>query len=150
MYSELGINIFFTAEGLNNTMWGPLLEKAYAKFVGSYLSLARGGVSSEAVRAITGFPGFVFDTNSTNNTWQIIDSGLEQGDIVTCSSSLLGEGGQFILNSLGINFSQNFAVLDTLILKDESGNITERLLYIRNTQGEDKDSENSYSSFTDF
>ena len=69
---------------------------------------------------------------------------------MTCSSSLLGEGGQFIFNSLGINFSQNFAVLDTLILKDESGNITERLLYVRNTQGEDKDSENSYSSFSDF
>jgi Calpain family cysteine protease len=86
MYKELGTNFFLTAEGLNSTMWGPLLEKAYAKFVGSYLSLARGGVSSEAVRALTGFPGFVFNSSSTENVWQTIRNAIFQGDIVTCST----------------------------------------------------------------
>ena len=54
-------------------MWGPLIEKAYAKLVGSYISLARGGAASEAIRAITGFPSFVFNTSSSNSTWEIID-----------------------------------------------------------------------------
>jgi len=30
------------AEGVNNTMWGPILEKAYAKFIGSYERIASG------------------------------------------------------------------------------------------------------------
>jgi Calpain family cysteine protease len=30
MYVELGRNILLMAEGANNTMWGPLLEKAYS------------------------------------------------------------------------------------------------------------------------
>ena len=86
VYSELGVDLFLSAEGLNNTMWGPLLEKSYAKLVGSYLNLARGGVASEAIRAITGFPSFVFNATATNNTWEIIKTALQQGDIVTCSS----------------------------------------------------------------
>lgn len=65
MYNEINTNLFVMAEGVNNTMWGPLLEKAYAKFVGSYLSLATGGVSSESMRALTGFPGFMYNTSAT-------------------------------------------------------------------------------------
>lgn len=34
------------AEGMNGTMWGPILEKSYAKFLGSYQRIATGGVSS--------------------------------------------------------------------------------------------------------
>ena len=37
MYTEMGRTILFMAQGVNNTMWGPLLEKAYSELVGNYL-----------------------------------------------------------------------------------------------------------------
>jgi len=65
MYTELGKNILLMAEGVNNTMWGPLLEKAYSELVGNYLTIAVGGVSIEPVRAFLGFPGFMYNSNQT-------------------------------------------------------------------------------------
>ena len=38
--------------GIENTMWGPLFEKAFAKFMGSYEKIATGGLATEAMRAI--------------------------------------------------------------------------------------------------
>lgn len=34
--SSEGVSYMLMADGVNNTMWGPLLEKAYAKFMGGY------------------------------------------------------------------------------------------------------------------
>jgi hypothetical protein len=52
------------AEGVNNVMWGPLLEKGYARFIGTYERIAIGGVASEAIRAMTNFPGFLYKSES--------------------------------------------------------------------------------------
>lgn len=57
------------AEGVDNIMWGPILEKAYAKFVGSYEKISTGGVASEAIRAMTNMPGFVYNTDKTNEVF---------------------------------------------------------------------------------
>jgi hypothetical protein len=90
MYTELGKTILLMAEGVNNTMWGPLLEKAYSELVGNYLSIASGGVSIETVRAFVGFPGFMYNSNATDNAtenvWEIIRDALRQKDIVTAST----------------------------------------------------------------
>lgn len=67
MLTELGMTNLLMSEGVNNTMWGPLIEKAYATFVGNYLTIATGGVSSETVRALTGFPGFMYNSIETQN-----------------------------------------------------------------------------------
>jgi hypothetical protein len=72
MFKSIDNSLVIMAEGLNNTMWGPLLEKSYAKFVGTYWSLATGGVSSESMRAITGWPGFLYTTINTTNYFNII------------------------------------------------------------------------------
>ena len=55
---------FVMGEGVQNVMWGPLLEKAFAKFMGSYEKISTGGVSSEAMRAIAGLPGFLYKTKN--------------------------------------------------------------------------------------
>lgn len=65
------------AEGEDQIMWGPLLEKAYAAFVGSYEKLSKGGAASEAVRVMTGFPGFLYWTKKTNDVWLLVDYALK-------------------------------------------------------------------------
>jgi len=76
------------AESKDHIMWGPILEKAYAKFVGSYEKIAKGGTATEAIRAITGFPGFLYPTHHTSNLWEIINAAIIKQDIVTCSTHL--------------------------------------------------------------
>jgi calpain-15 len=56
-----GSPIFSRAHG--NEIWVMLLEKAYAKLHGSYMSL-RGGFASEALYDLTGFPTTSFDISS--------------------------------------------------------------------------------------
>lgn len=60
-----GIEYNIMAENIDKIMWGPLLEKGYAKFAGSYEKISKGGTASEAIRAMTGFPGFVHVTRRT-------------------------------------------------------------------------------------
>lgn len=38
------------------SLWGPLIEKAWAKSFSNYRSLGRGGFSTQSMRALTGAP----------------------------------------------------------------------------------------------
>ena len=74
------------ASGTSGYSWGPLIEKAYAKFVGSYDGISNGGSASEFIRTFTGLPGFTFVTNKTQNAVGLITEALRQGDVVTCGT----------------------------------------------------------------
>ena len=104
------------AESKDNVFWGPLLEKAYAKFVGSYEKLSKGGIATEAVRAMTGWPGFVYITEETENVWQLIHDHLNKNSIVTCSNHLNGATKK--LEHLGITTRNVYAVLGSVELDD--------------------------------
>lgn len=43
--------------GDNGSLWGPILEKAFAKVKGSYAA-ANGGFTATGIRALTGIPVF--------------------------------------------------------------------------------------------
>ena len=60
------------AVGSGNKMWGSLLEKAFAKFMGSYETIALGGVASESNRALTNYPGFTYNIATTLQPFDII------------------------------------------------------------------------------
>ena len=85
-------------EGVNNTMWGPLLEKAYAKFIGSYENIAAGGTTSEAIRALAGLPGFMYNTTNVTGLFDMIAQALSNGDIVTCSTPTKNKFLDVVLN----------------------------------------------------
>lgn len=71
------------ADGGNNTMWGPLVEKAYATFMGSYANIDKKGVASEVMRVLANLPGFIYNTQTTDNIWEQINIAILNGDIVT-------------------------------------------------------------------
>lgn len=63
-------------EGVENVMWGPLLEKGFAKFMGSYEKISSGGFASEAIRALANLPGFLYKTGNLEDVWGTIDQAL--------------------------------------------------------------------------
>jgi hypothetical protein len=76
----------YMSSGTDGTMWGPLIEKVYAKFIGNYDGIVTGGSASEFIRALTGLPGFTFVTNKTENPIKVITEAVRNGDIVTCGT----------------------------------------------------------------
>lgn len=76
----------YMASGTDRTMWGPLIEKAYAKFTGNYDGIVVGGSTSEFIRVLTGLPGFTYVTKKTESPIRIITEAIRNGDIVTCGT----------------------------------------------------------------
>lgn len=110
------------AEGTDNVMWGPILEKAYAKFAGSYEKISTGGVVSEAIRSLTNMPGFVYPTAQAKEPFEKIQTALSQGDVVTCSSPVhKNSKANAVLNIYGINLAHAYALLGAVELQGQVG-----------------------------
>ena len=74
----------------NNELWAILLEKAWVKINGGYTN-AIGGLFSEAILALTGFPTEIFshkklDKNEYLNLYKNIVKGYKEGSIMACGT----------------------------------------------------------------
>ena len=83
-------NVFFGARPHNNELWAILLEKAWVKINGGYTN-AIGGLFSEAILALTGFPTEIFshkklDKNEYLNLYKNIVKGYKEGSIMACGT----------------------------------------------------------------
>jgi len=52
-------DLYFAKRGDNGNLWGPILEKAFAKVKGSY-AMANGGYTVSGIRSLTGLPVFYY------------------------------------------------------------------------------------------
>jgi len=59
-----------------------LVEKAYAKLSGTYETVGSGGWPSEALRALTGSPGFMYDNvqYEGQQIWELMHAGRTRKD----------------------------------------------------------------------
>jgi len=65
-----GTNSF--AQGSNDSYWGPLLEKSFAKFMGSYSMLEKPNTAAYALKTLANLPTLVYPTNSTENLYGML------------------------------------------------------------------------------
>ncbi|KAG8584485.1 hypothetical protein GDO81_008844 [Engystomops pustulosus] len=86
--------LVFVKSTAANEFWSALLEKAYAKLNGTYDALT-GGISLEALEDFTGGIGEIYRfNNAPENLFQIIQSALRQGSLVTCATVSESDSGK--------------------------------------------------------
>ncbi|KAG8584487.1 hypothetical protein GDO81_008846 [Engystomops pustulosus] len=124
--------LVFVKSTATNEFWSALLEKAYAKLNGSYEALS-GGISLEALEDFTGGIGelYCFD-KAPQNLFQIIQSSLKRGSMVTCSTkSETGTGEIVVSNNMVKNHA--YTVTGAEEVSYRSDNI--QLMRVRNPWG---------------
>ena len=68
-------------------MWGPLLEKAWAKVKGSYEN-AEAGYVTTGIRALTGAPGFgYYDLSDVSEIFSLIAEADASGYLIGAGTS---------------------------------------------------------------
>lgn len=121
-------NPYFARIGGNgDSLWGPILEKAFAKIKGSYAATT-GGFTVTGIRALTGAPTFDFDKinqgYSVENDYMIFSSAwIALNAANTLNYILAAETNDIIsqkqnptLNSCGINTGHSYSIISTFEL----------------------------------
>ena len=115
----------------DGALWGPILEKAYAKLIGNYEAL-NGGLIGPGIETITGYPyqDLHHDSRLSPDTlWDLILEHRSRNGIIT-GGSHYSEGGDSMQNDVGISYSHAYTILDAVELS--SG---DRLVAVANPWG---------------
>uniref|UniRef100_A0A3B3YSN1 Calpain 12 n=1 Tax=Poecilia mexicana TaxID=48701 RepID=A0A3B3YSN1_9TELE len=126
--------LLFSYSRTRNEFWSALVEKAYAKLVGSYGSL-KGGNISEGMEDFTG--GIAYSLPVTSRTppvlWRILTASLSRGSLLSCfiQASSYSEVGKVTAD--GLVKGHAYAITDTD--KVARGSEEVLLLKLRNPWG---------------
>lgn len=137
-------DLYFAKRGDNGNLWGPILEKAFAKVKGSY-AMANGGYTVSGIRSLTGLPVFYYQMGSEclfaydycyiegNNTdvFPMLKAADDLDHILAAGTVGVDTG----VNSCGIVGGHAYAIIAAFELKT-SGTVDHNMLMIRNPWGE--------------
>ena len=101
----------------DGALWGPILEKAYAKYIGNYEAL-NGGLIGPGIENIVGSPyqDIIHDDMMTaDKMWAYITTSRQNGAIVT-GGSHYNAAGDSLQNDEGISYSHAYTIVGTVIL----------------------------------
>lgn len=95
-------------------MWGPLMEKAWAKVFSNYSALKRGGWSSQTLKAFNGAPTEKYYTFriASWDMFERINNGKAYGYFHNFETDG-GGSGDTTVNSCGITHTHAYSLLDT-------------------------------------
>ncbi|EFA04829.1 calpain-A [Tribolium castaneum] len=121
--------LVYLKAGEGNEFWPPLLEKAFAKFYGSYKSI-EGGRINEALEDLCGGLSEVYDTRNPE-LYEIIQMSYNKGSFMGCSIPSQNDGNGKRSDGLVVNHAYSITGLYTSQLK----NVTIHLIRVRNPWG---------------
>ena len=130
------MDLVYEKQSPDGGMWGPLLEKVWAKTNGYYKRLEN-GIPPEAFDFLTGAPStrYRLDELNVDAAFDLIHEADKIDHIITCATD--GEGKHIMLNSFGLPKNHAYSLINTYTIKDKSGKVTNRLYMIRNPLGYD-------------
>ena len=109
-------------------LWGPIIEKAFAKRYGNYEHII-GGLPSEAVRSLTGSPfvEYLHKDRNLEEMWQLLSTHDLENDFITCGTE---SGNDQDRTDYGLAKGHAYTVMSTKKLTNGK-----RLVKIRNPWG---------------
>ncbi|KAM4589385.1 calpain-12 isoform 2-T2 [Fundulus diaphanus] len=126
--------LLFSYSRTRNEFWSALVEKAYAKLVGSYGSL-KGGNISEGMEDFTG--GIAYSIPVTSRTppvlWRILNAALSRGSLLSCFIQATNYSEVGKVTTDGLVKGHAYAITDTDKVK--KGSEETLLLKLRNPWG---------------
>lgn len=117
-------------QGVDNAMWGPILEKIFAKAMGNYEATA-GGWGAEAFEALLGINTERIKVSNTDDSLFGKLSGYDAKENIMVMATLLRAGGDRTSNTHGLAYSHMYTLFGTYELK-KNGQVVARLLHMRN------------------
>ena len=115
-------------KGADGSFWGPLLEKAVAKYIGSY-DLISGGLEYEAFQMLIGAPWNYHQLSKLNvdEIWDLLVIADARDSMIT-AATFEGTGN----DALGLHFSHAFTVLGSKKVKSSVTGAEVKLIKMRN------------------
>lgn len=124
-----------------NEFWSPLVEKAYAKFYGSYAAI-EGGISMDAAVDFTGgIPQMIdieknLDEVGCEQLFHLMKISDRNDAIITCS---LGRKHKYEAESKGLQSAHAYSITKVKNIKDPNSNESIPLVRLRNPHGNEKE-----------
>jgi calpain-15 len=109
----------FASVGDDNTLWAPILQKAFAKVKGSYAD-ANGGFVTTGFRSLVGSPVFDYLSDDESDYSEVFDRMKAANDL----DYLLGAGtfgSDTSVNSCGVVAGHAYSVISAFELTDSNG-----------------------------
>jgi hypothetical protein len=127
----------FAGVSKDGALWGPLLEKAFAKLHGTYESLIAGN-PIHSIEVLSGAPAS-YHSHSSQNASQIFNlvKAAFPLDSMVSASSHMSSGGDSTSSARGIAQSHVYTILGAFEVQNQSGQ-TVQLYKIRNPWGSEK------------
>ena len=122
---------YFENVAPDGSVWGAIIEKAFAKYYGNYQNLM-GGWMANSVSVLNGSPsigGFI-PIFQTDDLWQLFNEHQAAGNIISAASANCGNDSHTTESGIACNHA--YSVLGMINLPDEHST---RLLKMRNPWG---------------
>ena len=118
-YDEYYKNTTFARVGKDGSIWGPILEKAFAKFHGNYHHL-QGGDPAYSVRTLTGAPYryIKHKDHSAAEIWAELSSADSEKDVIQMGTE--GAGDDSKRTADGLAKSHAYTVIGVNTLSDNT------------------------------
>ena len=136
---EYPVSLVFAQPSVDgNSIWGAVLEKAWAKVKGNYLH-AEAGLMTNGIRALTGVPVFEYwaeeitGRDAMNEAFERLAAAEAAGYIMAATTA--GDGDDSVANECGIAKSHAYSIISAFTMTDAAGEEHQCLL-IRNPWAE--------------